>query len=170
MALLAELADQSWLACFESRIDATFKILEFSKKVQKSATVLARCGVPVPCPLCLRYIIHPIKGYGVSPLRGNALPLGREHTFASILLQTHHPQLPPGSRPHPQNGLPISLRKRVLFSTHQDEIPHRSLKSFGMQNDSQNGPKLITKPSWNPDRIRTLLFSLFGTANGAHNP
>ena len=131
--------------------------------------MLARCGVPVPCALCLCHIIHTIKGCGPSPQRGNALPSKRKHTFASFLLKTHHSQPRPVEWLPPQNRLPLSPRKRVLFSTHQDAIPHRSLKGFGSQNNSQNGSKIITKPSWNPDRIRTPFFSLSGTPNGAHN-
>ena len=43
--------------------------------------------------------------------------------------------------------------------------PHRLLNDFGYR----NGSKILTKPSWNPDRIRTLFFSLSAT-NGPHNP
>jgi len=48
--------------------------------------------------------------------------------------------------------------------------PHRFLNDFGYQNTSRNCPKILTKPSWNPDRIRTPFFFLSGTLNGAHDP
>jgi len=48
--------------------------------------------------------------------------------------------------------------------------PHRFLIDLDYQNNSQNGFKILTKPSWNPDRIRTPFFSLSGTLNDAHDP
>ena len=87
-------------------------------------------------------------------LQGKWLPPERGVDFYIEMLKTL------GSRPSPGRGIPPPWA-----APKNPQNPHRFLNDVGSQNDSKNAPKIITKPSWNPDRIRTPFFSLSGTPN-----
>ena len=73
----------------------------------------------------------------------------------------------PQGLPPPWIRHPLGLLCGAAFST--QKLPG-FVCALGHKTDARNGPRIITKPSWNLDRIRTLFFSLSGTPNGAPQP